>query len=170
MRNCTKRKNKRRMVRTFPKCQTSTETGKIKWFIWTSTSLTFCFYFYLSAQHPRRHTFYYSLTHFHPPSVSIWNVHLNFIAAPLSLTSAFCVTLNILFCNGDQIPTIAVDGFVKRQKIFWNVKMFRSFAHLHFQLPLLPCNLPTLGRNEATCTEPLFLLNTIQFPSIQQFS
>ena len=142
MRNCTKRKNKRRMVRTFPKCQTSTETGKIKWFIWTSTSLTFCFYFYLSAQHPRRHTFYYSLTHFHPPSVSIWNVHLNFIAAPLSLTSAFCVTLNILFCNGDQIPTIAVDGFVKRQKNMLKRENIPELCTFAFSAPSSPLQPP----------------------------
>ena len=74
------------------------------------------------------------------------------------------------FAMGIRYPPLPLTVLSKDKKICWNVKIFRSCAHLHFQLPLLPCNPPSLGRNEATCTEPLFLLNTIQFPSIQQCS
>ena len=103
-----------------------------------------------------------------PPSVSIWNVHLNFIARSLSPRShahlyivQFCYT-SIFYLFWVSTTTKICD-FWTHENILKYVRMDVQLCAFTFSAP--PSANPThpLGRNEATCATALFLLNTNTF-------
>ena len=108
-----------------------------------------------------------------PSSVSIWNVHLNFIAAFLSPRShahlyivqrsilQFCYT-SIFYLFWVSTTTQSCDFWTK-ENIWKYVRMDVQLCAFTFSAP--PSANPThpLGRNEATCATALFLLNTNTF-------
>ena len=104
-----------------------------------------------------------------PPSVSIWNVHLNFIARSLSPRShahlyivLFCYT-SIFYIFILSIHNHPICDFWTHENILKYVRMDVQLCAFTFSAP--PSANPThpLGRNEATCATALFLLNTNTF-------